>query len=73
MVTEKYLRSINREFCVFYFQDLLKVSVAVIQEKKVLNRDLAVFLDKGERAYFLVLLGISVLKTEQTCSVIENY
>jgi hypothetical protein len=48
MVTEKYLRSLNREFCVFYFQDLLKVSVTVIQEKKkVLNSDLAVFLDGG--------------------------
>ncbi len=47
MVTEKYLRSMNREFCVFFFQDFLKVSVAVIQEIKVLNRDLAVFSYKG--------------------------
>jgi len=47
MVTEKYWRSMNREFCVFYFQDLLKVSVAVIQKKMFLKRDLAVFLYKG--------------------------
>ncbi len=47
MVPEKYLRSMNREFCVFFFQDFLKVSVAVIQEIKVLNRDLAVFSYKG--------------------------
>jgi len=46
MVAEKYLSSLDAEFCALYFQYNFKVSVDVIQEKKALNRNLAAVLDK---------------------------
>jgi hypothetical protein len=69
MVAEKYLSSVDTEFCALYFQYHFKVPVDVIQEKKALNRNLAVFLDKEGS---IVLLSSKQNKRVLSVRIMKN-